>query len=290
MKIGGPARFLLIAKTADDIRAGVIWTAEQKLPLAVLGNGSNTLVADSGFPGLVIIMGNDQLEWASSAVIAGAGVKLGQLIGQALQHGLGGLDWLIGVPGTVGGSIFGNAGSRDQAIGDYVVWVETVSPGGQVRKVLQADCGFEYRSSIFKKQPGSIILRAELRLPQVDAKIERQTLAAMAKKKNKNQPVAASSAGCMFTNPKVTADQLPADLRQLVNPDGSVSAWRLIAAAGLQGRQLGQMQISPRHANFMVNLGGGTADHVVQLLSLVKQQVRDKLGVQLQEEVRYLGF
>lgn len=289
LKIGGPAKYYVQPKTVDEAVVAFTWAHQEKLPVAILGNGSNSLVSDKGFDGLVVVMANDQMEWNSPHVIVGAGVKLGQLIGVALQHGLGGLDWLISVPGTVGGSIFGNAGSRDEALGDYIEWVEAVWPDGSVKQWKHSSCDFKYRYSAFKEEP-ALILRAQLRLPEVDKDQERKKVADMAKKKTTNQPTTAASAGCMFQNPVADPERLPEDLRQYLNPNGTISAWRLISHVGLEGKQLGQIQISEKHANFMVNLGGATADQVVQLLSLVKQQVRDKLGVQLHEEVRYLGF
>ncbi len=234
-------------------------------------------------------MRNDQLLWNPPPVIAGAGVKLGQLIAGAAQHGLGGLAWLIGVPGSVGGAVYGNAGSRTAALGDYVEWVEGYLPDGSARRWTKGESEFSYRTSRFKNQP-AIILQVQLQLPTVDVATERAALAATAARKKTVQPLTDASAGCMFKNPVVDPSSLPDDLRSEVFPDGTLSAWRLIAAAGLQGRRLGQMEISPRHANFMINHGGATADQAVQLISLVKQQVRDKLGVQLHEEVQYLGF
>lgn len=290
-KIGGPARYLVEAKTSAEIVEAVKIANARQWPVRLLGNGSNTLVADQGFNGLIVIARNDHMVWEGETVLAGAGVKLGQLIAAATQHGLGGLSWLLGVPGTVGGSIYGNAGAgmTEDYFGKHVEWVEAVTLAGESVHWLQSECGFAYRDSRFKHEP-LIILQAKLRLLKIDPVIERKILAAKAAWKNKAQPLTLASAGCMFTNAKVDPSKLPEDLRSQLNPNGTISAWRLIQAVGLQGKQLGQMQISPVHASFMINLGGGTADQAVQLISLVKQQVRDKMGIQLQEEIQYLGF
>lgn len=289
LKIGGPAKYFLPVKDADHAAQAIVWANQQKISWRVLGAGANSLVSDRGYDGLIMIMQNDHMTWDDRRVVAGAGTTNGQLIAAAIQHGAGGLHWLIGVPGTVGGSIYGNAGGHGWGLGHQVEWVDVVTQAGQIQRFSQQQCHFAYRYSIFKEQQVAI-MAAQLLLPASDPAAERKILAETTKMKNTNQPTTAQSAGCMFMNPTVEATKLPEELRPFVATDGTISAWRLITEVGLQGKQLGQMQISPQHANFMVNLGGGTADQVVQLLSLVKQQVRDKLGIQLREEVQYIGF
>lgn len=289
MKVGGPADYLSLPTTIDALVTAWEWARHEKIPVTMIGAGSNSLVNDAGIRGLVIIPRNSQLVWTPPRVIVGAGVKNGQLIGAGANHGLGGLSWLLGVPGTVGGSLYGNAGSKEHGLGDYVVWVEIIDDTGQRRKLNREECHFAYRHSIFKELK-ACILQAELELPTVDPVQERTLLAAMAKDKNAKQPTTAASAGCMFKNPVVMKDTLPKELQPFIMDNHTISAWRLIEYLNLKGKQIGQVQISNLHGNFMINLGGATADQIVQLISFVKQQVRDTLGIQLQEEVQYLGF
>lgn len=289
-KIGGPAKFFAVVKSIDDLQTILTWARDAGVPWRVIGKGGNLLVADRGFDGLVMVMQNDQLEWAPPAVTAGAGVQNGQLIANALRHNLGGMRWLIGVPGTVGGSLYGNAGGHGWGLGDQVDWVEVLTADGRMTRLDRAACDFQYRSSAFKKNPDWIITQARLTFPAIDHAAELALLAATTKQKNLNQPTTTQTAGCMFTNPKVEAKNLPESLREFAAADGTISAWRLIEHVGLKGHRLGRVSVSDRHANFMINSGGATADHVAQLLSLVKQRVRDTLGVQLREEVQYLGF
>lgn len=289
MKVGGPAEYLCLGTTVDEIVAAWEWARAAKLPVTVLGAGSNSLINDAGITGLVIIPRNSQLTWAPPRVTVGAGVKNGQLIGASANRGLGGLAWLLGVPGTIGGSLYGNAGSKEHGLGGYVTWVDIIDANGVRRRLTREDCGFRYRHSIFKEMK-VCILQAEFELPLVDPVAERTVLSDQAKEKNVNQPTSAASAGCMFKNPTVETAKLPTELQSFVMADQTISAWRLIDYLGLKGKQIGQIQISTKHGNFMINLGGATADHVVQLISFVKQQVRDTLGIQLQEEVQYLGF
>lgn len=290
LKIGGPAKYFAAPTSLAEVQEVIAWAHQQAIPFRILGRGANTLIADRGFEGLVVVMLNDQLVWDPPRVVAGAGVQNGQLIANALKHGLGGMRWLIGVPGTVGGSLYGNAGGHGWGLGDQVEWVEVITVQGQLKRLTKEECQFAYRTSIFKSHPEWVIVQAQLTLPTVDAVAERNVLAATTKQKNANQPTTAKTAGCMFTNPVADLSRLPAHLREHVDETGKIAAWRVIHEVGLKGKTIGQIQISELHSNFMINLGGGTADQVMQLLSLVKQQVRDKLGMQLHEEVQYLGF
>lgn len=290
LQIGGPARYYADLKTHDEVRQCILWAAANSVQYRVIGRGANLVVADSGYGGLVMVMRNDQLDWDPPRVVVGAGVQNGQIIAEALNRSLGGLQWLIGVPGTAGGSLYGNAGGHGWGLGDQVEWVEVVTTTGELKHLTAAECEFAYRTSLFKRHPKWIILRAQLNFPEIDQPSERQRLADTTKQKNANQPTTAKTAGCMFTNPKVDSEKIPAHLRRHVDAEGKISAWRVIEEVGLKGKKLGQIQISEQHSNFMINLGGGTADQVMQLMSVVKQRVRDKLGIQLHEEVQYLGF
>lgn len=290
LKIGGSAKYFTTPKDATEVREAIIWAVGNKIPYRVIGRGANTLIADAGYDALVMVMQNDQMVWKPPYVTAGAGVQNGQLIANALKYNLGGMQWLIGVPGTVGGSLYGNAGGHGWGLGDHVEWVEVVMPDGVIKHLTKEECQFAYRTSIFKQHPKWVIVQATFIFPAVDPTTERLVLGDTTKIKNGNQPTTEKTAGCMFTNPVVDMEQLPESLKQYVDDSGKISAWRVIEEVGLKGHQLGQIQISPVHGNFMINLGGGTADQVMQLLSVVKQRVRDNLGIQLHEEVQYLGF
>ncbi|MBI3573334.1 MAG: UDP-N-acetylmuramate dehydrogenase [Candidatus Kerfeldbacteria bacterium] len=289
LRIGGPAQFFLSVSTRAELQSALSWATEKGIPVAVLGGGANVVIADAGFPGLMVLMANETLVWGPNTVQVGAGTKLGFLIAQSLRRGFGGLGWLIGVPGTVGGSIFGNAGSRDHALGDYVISVTAVQPDGQTKKWEARDCHFRYRASRFKDEH-QIIWEAELKLPAVDPVAERKVLVKAAEKKQSSQPLSDLTAGCMFTNPKVERAQLPMSLQNFLEPDSTISAWRLVDMVGLKGKTIGGISVSTQHANFMINTGQGTAGEAVQLISFIKQRVRDTLGIQLQEEIQFLGF
>lgn len=288
-RLGGPARYLVVAHDIDTMIRAALAARAEHVPLVILGSGSNVLVAASGFPGLVIIVATMKLIIAPPTITAEAGVKLSVLLVRAAQAGLGGLTCLAGVPGTVGGAIVGNAGSRTEAIGDRIAHVDVLTADGRRRRVGKADCDFAYRTSRFKSS-GDIILSAELQLVPGDPAVISREQQALIRQKNVKQPTAAQSAGCMFKNvPVPDPSVLPEALRSGV-VDGQLPAWRLIAAAGMQGAHVGGVRISDRHANFMLNDGTATVDHVCILLSRVKQRVRDRFSLQLQEEVRLIGF
>jgi UDP-N-acetylmuramate dehydrogenase len=171
-----------------------------------------------------------------------------------------------------------------------VEWVEVLTPVGELKRLTRDECEFAYRTSVFKQHPDWIIVQALFTFPAIDPAKERQLMAGTTKQKNANQPTTEKTAGCVFTNPSANSDKLSEHLRKHIDANGTISAWRLIDEVGLKGKQVGQIKISERHSNFMINLGGGTADQVMQLISLVKQAVRDTLGIQLHEEIQYLGF
>jgi len=287
IRLGGSAKYFAAPKTDDELREALQWAKGESLPVTILGGGSNVIIPDQGIEGLVIHPADGTLTLQDGIIVAGAGVPLGQLIAFALEHDRGGLSWLIGVPGQVGGSVAGNAGSRHDWIGQYVVSIEAMSPAGKIERFGPDACAFAYRSSIFHTN-GYIIVRVGLQLPTVEPKTEQSLLREMAKKKQRSQPIGAACAGCMFRN--VSPAEVSEAAKSLADADGVVPVWRLVTEVGLVGYHLGGMTISDLHANFMINTGTGTADQAVQLMSLVKQRVRDTLGIQLHNEIRLLGF
>lgn len=268
-KIGGPADLFYEAKTEKEIIEAVRLAKKFKVPYFILGGGSNLLVADEGFRGLVIKIANSKYKITKRKIIAEAGVLLGTLVKESARVGLTGLEFAAGIPGTVGGAIRGNAGAWQQAIGDKILRVKVLTPEGRVKWIKREDCQFAYRQSRFKKNK-EIILAVELKLEKGKKKEIRQKIKEILAKR-KQQPKE-PSAGCIFVNPK------------------PLSAGQLIDMAGLKGKIVGKAQISPKHANFIVNLGGARAKEVLKLISLIKQKVKEKFGEELKEEIVLLGL
>jgi UDP-N-acetylmuramate dehydrogenase len=296
-KIGGPAKYFFTAKSTEELVHAIQVADELKLPMLILGGGSNVLVADVGFDGLVVIVKSSKCVINGQVVSVDAGVNLGFLVQKILTAGLTGLEPLVAVPGTVGGAVFGNAGIpqvRQGFIGDWVREV-VVCRGDTIVQVPREQCAFGYRTSAFKQSGKDIILSVVLELASGD-KAHSQELVKKYIATRKSQPYDKPSSGCIFTNVAITdAVELrqkfagEEKLEEFIKRGQLPSSW-LIDKAGLKGKTVGDIQISEQHANYLVNLGHGRAEEVVMLISYIKQQVRDKFGIQMQEEVRYIGF
>ena len=268
-KIGGPASWFFEARETEEIIKAVKVASELKIPYFILGGGSNILVSDKGLRGLVIKISTSKIKILGETLFVESGASLGEAVEKAKNHSLSGLEFAAGIPGTIGGAIRGNAGAWQEAIGDKIIRVQVLTFKGEIKWLKAADCNFSYRESRFKKS-GEIILEAELKLKSGDKKeIRRKILENL--KKRKNQPKE-PSIGCIFLNPK------------------PYPAGELIDRCGLKGKRIGDAQISPKHANFIVNLGQARACDVISLIKLAKEKVNKKFGVLLEPEICFLGF
>lgn len=269
--IGGPARYFFVAQSNEDVIKAVRAGRDTEIPLFILGGGTNILVSDSGFPGLVIKMENTHIDVQGNRVRAEAGAKLQKLIRTTVQHRLSGMEHLIGIPGTVGGGIAGNVGTPEEWIDEVIREVSYLDHASDLKTIPARDCNFSYRSSRFKYSEEDIILEGVFQLEPADATAIQKNISDYLSKRA-HQPVQKPCAGSTFKNPP------------------GHKAWKLIDQAGLRGKAIGGAKVSEDHANFIINTGNATAEDVVILISFIKQQVRDNLGVQLNEEIRYIGF
>lgn len=267
-KIGGPAAFFYEAKTKKDLIHAVKTARKFKLPYFLLGGGTNLLVSDKGFQGLVIKVANKDLEIEGEKILVDAGVALQKIVEEAAKQGLSGLEFCVGIPGTVGGALFGNAGVRGLGIGEVIFEVEVLDREGKIKKVSQKKGAFSYRQSRFQTS-GEVILKATLDLKKAPKEEIRKRMNSFLAKRQ-NQPREAS-AGSIFKN-----------------PEGD-SAGRLIEACGLKGEKEGDAQVSPQHANWIVNLGHASCRDVLQLILRAKRAVFEKFGILLEEEIVFLG-
>lgn len=314
-RIGGPARYYIETRTAEEVRAAIEAAREASLPWFALGGGSNTLVADAGFDGLVIQLANREVRVDGMKVIAGAGAISAAVARAAGDAGLTGFEWAISLPGTIGGAVRGNAGCFGGETKDVVESVSFFSPsrgegerpvprslgeGGEgVGDMANAQCGFAYRYSAFKDHPYRIILEVTLALQPGDpAECQRRMNEHLTRRKTK-QPLERPSAGCLFTNVEVrtlNAEQLnqleratDGAWRSVVHDDQLPTGW-LIEQLGLRGYRVGNVMVSEKHGNFVINLGQGTAVDVLAVIEHVKQRARDDYGIELREEVQRLGL
>jgi len=258
-KIGGNAKFFAEPKDIDEVKTLLAWCNEFKIPYFILGKGSNVLFDDEGYGGAVIKLGK-----------FGAGNSLHSLIQEAANQGLGGLEKLEGIPGTIGGAIFMNAGAHGQQISDCVKSVTSITADGEIITRTKEECEFSYRSSIFKAE---IILSAEFDFkPMPKEVINRNRKEVLAWRKAK-QPLQYPNAGSVFKNPA-----------------NNLSAGALIEACGLKGFGVGGAQVSELHANFIVNRGGATAKDVRALMEKIAEKVKEIHGVELEREIKVLFF
>ncbi len=294
-RIGGPADLYLSVDSADEAVRAVKAARADGLPIFVLGGGSNILVSDAGFRGLVLSCGARKIKIEGDRLIADAGAVTFLAVKRSAEAGLAGLEWAAGIPGTIGGAIRGNAGAYGGEMKDAIATVEAVDlRSGEMRTFDRRDCLFGYRDSVFKREPW-LVLRAALALSPGDRDALVAKLAELTAKRRENLPLEHGSAGCCFKNIIIAElPALPERLRDILpskyQESGRIPAAWLIDQAGLKGKRIGGALVSEKNCNFLVNADKATADEVMQLVSCVKMKVRDEFGVQLQEEVQYVGF
>ncbi len=295
-RIGGPAQYFVEAVTSQDIIDAVTLAKQAGVPWFVLGGGSNTLVADAGFAGLVIKAANRQLKIDGIHVIAEAGVISAAVARATAQAGLRGFEWAISLPGTIGGAVRGNAGCFGGEMKDNLESVRVLRHG-ELKTLLAAELAFAYRDSLFKHLGNDdVVLDATLRLTPGDAAEAMSALEKNLAGRKASQPLGSSSAGCMFKNFEYSDDNMIGKLAALhpVPPamlaNHRLAAGWIIDVLGLKGTRIGDAMVSDTHGNFLVNKGAATAAQIIELITLIKTRVSTETGLELHEEVQYLGF
>ena len=285
-KVGGPARFFAKAESTEDLKAAMALAREKGLPYFILGNGTNLLVSDKGYDGVVITFAGDFStieDLGNGAFKVGAAVPLGRFARTTLKQGFGGIHKLAGIPGTLGGAIYMNAGAYGQEIGTCCTMVTALDESGNVLEIPVKDCSFGYRHSIFQKNK-AIILSAIFQLPVASAEgktvadLEAELAECMAKRKA-SQPLNMPNAGSTFKRLESGAADTPTQ----------IAPGYYIEQAGLKGHRIGGAEVSTLHANFIVNAGGATASDIKTLSEYVQEKVAEKFGIQLKREIILLG-
>ncbi len=277
-RVGGPAKFFVRAASIPEIVGALAWARERGVPYFILGGGTNVIVPDEGFPGLVVKIESGSLDVSDDGLITvDAGVPMGRVVQEAARRGCSGFEWAAGLPGTVGGAVFGNAGAFGHETGERIREVTAIGSAGTIGGsdptiLAPPEIQFRYRWSSFQEWPGTVILRVVFQLqagndPTVIAAEMQRVMAA----RRAHQPLGDRSEGCIFKNPA---------------PDRS--AGKLIDECGLKGMRIGGAEVSDKHANFIVNRGTASARDIKMLIELVKTRVREKTGIMLEEEIRYV--
>lgn len=295
-KIGGPAKYFFEAKTSDDIKKAVRFAKSEKLSYYIIGNGSNILVSDQGCNGLIIRIASQNIRIADQKIFADAGVPMGKIINDSVKNGLAGLEWMIGIPGTLGGAIRGNAGAFNHSIGEFVEKVVAFDPDVMEERNLSApECGFSYRYSVFKEN-NYIILSVVLKLRKGEKEQSEKEIKEIVEKRRQRHPLG-PSAGSVFKNPIIKDNQKAFDSILKKYPEtekfkatGKIPAGWLIEEYGLLGKKIGGAMVSSQHGNFIINTGNASSEDVIMLVSLIKQKIRVNFNIQLEEEIQYVGF
>ena len=292
-KIGGPARFFVEVKDQKELEQALGYASENDLKTFILGGGSNILVNDKGFDELIVRVIDNSCSLEGNYVRCGSGIQLSRIVSLTAQNGLTGLEWAAGIPGSVGGAIRGNAGAFGGSMSDIVEEVGVFNKNTLESETYNSKkCDFSYRNSLFKQKDNLIIISAVSKLAKGDREKIEAKIRENLQKRMEKQPQGAS-AGSFFENPTVSDKKLIADFEKdtdLKSKENKIPAGWLIAEVGLLGKRIGGAQVSEEHGNFVINTGDATVEDVIILVSLIKQQVRSKLGVQLKEEVQYVGF
>ncbi len=281
-KVGGPADWLVQARTGDEIRALIDVARVERVPITVLGGGSNVLIADAGLRGLVIrVHGGEVVSLDESRIRSDAGVTINGLVRWTLSRGVAGLEAWAGTPGTVGGAIHGNAHFRGRLISELIDRALIVSLEGIVSDVPSDEMEFGYDYSRLHRTH-EIVISADFRVGRGESDALRAVARESLAFRKRTQPLESASAGCIFQNPDPSRDRVP---------DGiPASAGALVDRAHLKNARTGAARVSTTHANFIVNEGGASADEIRTLIERCKRDVWSRFGVALREEIVYLGF
>jgi UDP-N-acetylmuramate dehydrogenase len=289
--IGGPARIVADASSEAALLAALDAVhGDPHALVTLIGGGSNLVADDRGFPGVVLRYIASRIEINGASVKAAAGAVLQDLVDATIAAGLEGLHTMTGIPGWVGGAIYGNAGAYGHSIHEFVQSVRFYD-GVSVREISNAACEFHYRESVFKRNKEWVVLETTLRLPPGDPAALRAKADEILKVRNEKYPPTMRCAGSIFKNlilaelPEAVRAQVP----ERVIREGKVPSAYFLELAGAKGMVLGGVRVADYHANLIYNSGGGTAQQVRELIETLKRRVKDRSGLLLEEEVQYLG-
>lgn len=289
--IGGPADLLASIRNPEAFMQAWRVSRESGIRTVVIGGGSNLIVADAGFRGLVLKLANEGLRADDTSVYVDSGVDLQQLVDFTIDNGLKGIETMTGIPGSTGGAVYGNAGAYGHSIAERISSVRFFD-GISCREIDNAGCAFRYRESVFKKRKDWIVLSASLSLETGERASLREAADKIRTIRDKKYPPSMKCAGSIFKN--FLAVDLPASVVSEIPPkviiEGKVpSAW-FLEQVNAKGMRVGDIQVADYHANLIYNDGNGTARDVVTIIRELKRRVEERFGIAVEEEVQYVGF
>lgn len=269
-KIGGKADLFIDVKTVEELQEAISYAKEKNLKITIIGNGSNILVTDKGIRGLVIKVNIQTLQINEEEVTVGAGYRLILLAQKLLEEGLTGFEEFSGIPGSIGGAVYMNAGAYGREMKEIIVSTKCIDSDGNIFELSNEEQKFGYRDSIFNKED-YIILETKLKLQKGNKEEIKQKMEEYTKQRKAKQPIECFSAGSSFKR-----------------KEGIITA-KVIDECGLKGYQIGGAKVSEKHAGFIINTGNATSQDVLDLIKYIKQVVFEKAGIEIEEEIRILG-
>jgi UDP-N-acetylmuramate dehydrogenase len=289
-QVGGPAEILTKPDKRQDLIDLIRYCQTNQIHYTIIGGGSNVIVSDQGLTGLVISPEHNQVKVIderkdSKLIRVESGISTARLVNQTVRLGLTGLEPFFGVPGKLGGAIYNNSHYTTELIGDYVDQVEVIDQEGQIKFIDHGACRFEYDSSRFH-ETNEVILRVDFELKLGDKQKSREIIKQSTQQRTRSQPLNLPSSGCIFKNVP-NNDRLRELFPHFADQD-YVPGGFLIDQAGLKGEKVNDIEVSQKHAAFFVNKGQGRAEDIKALVNKVKNTVKKKFGVELEEEVFYL--
>ncbi|MDO8435219.1 MAG: UDP-N-acetylmuramate dehydrogenase [bacterium] len=292
-RIGGPARWFVAVKTIEELVAACKAAWNENIPLFILAGGSNQLVSDEGFSGLVVKVECRSSTIEGDVLTSEPGASMAQLAFKTAQAGLTGFEWAVSVPGTVGGAIRGNAGAFGGEIKDTLIDADVLLPSGEQKTFTNADFHFDYRHSIIKEN-GAVVLAARIGLQAGDPKQATERVKQCVAEKAAHQPLQHRSSGCMFKNTKLAAGMTVlkdgAAIPEQFITRGILSSGWVVEQLGLKGLKEGDAEISEKHGNFVVNRGNAKAEDVLYLVQKVQEEAKARFGLTIELEVQLVGF
>ncbi len=266
-RIDTSTRYYYEPENKEDLQEFLKYAKTKQLDYFLLGNGSNVILSDTMYPGVVVKLNTSEfqkIEYNGSEVWAGSGVMMPKLAQNIIEHGLKGLEWASGIPGTVGGSVFGNAGAYNEATFDHLLSVTYLDAEGKVQTKTKENLTYGYRTSYFKEHPENIILGATFLFEKGTKEESKKLIESRLERRLQSQPLNYPSAGSVFRNP---SPELP--------------SWKLIDEVGLKGYRIGDAMVSEKHANFIINVGVATGKDIESLIQLIKDKVKKEKNVEL---------
>lgn len=290
-KVGGFAKYFLESSDINELQDCIKYCSDNTIEFLVLGWGSNVLISDNGFDGLIIKIKNNDIKLENNIFNVGAGVMLNNFLKFSLDKGYVGAEFLAGIPGTIGGAIYGNAGVYNTNVCDIVESVLCVTINGEIIEIEKQDCGFDYRNSVFKKNK-YIIYSAKIFLKLGDVNISKELIEKQIAERNSKQPLEYPSAGSFFKNVKLN-DEVKNNLKSLdisvFEKSGIIPAGFLIERAELKGLRVGGASVSEKHANFLINYKDATASDIYNLSKKIQEIIFEKYKINLEPEVQFIG-